>query len=114
LGGLKFSEKDDQEISRLKALAGNEVVYDGNAPSSRQTAILCSYEVAWFLVVDQEEGIGQYHLLIKGSDGEPPLSVVQAMAAAFFGNKPYEIMPEPRSLSIVRVGSLFFPYAGGE
>jgi len=111
LGALNFSDQDREEITRLKTLAGDEVVYEGDAPSSKHAAVLCSHEIAWFLVVDKEEGIGQYRLLIKGNDGgEPGLDVVQAMAFTFFGNKTYEIMPEPRSVSTVRVSSLFFPY----
>ena len=111
LGALTLSEKDGEEVARLKVLAMDEVVYEGSAPASKHTAIVSSHEISWFLMVDREEGIGQYQLLIKGNDGEPGLDVVQAMAALFFANKPYEIMPEPRSRSTVPIGSLFFPYS---
>jgi len=110
LGTLNFSDQDRNEITRLKAMAEEEIVNEGDTPSSKHEAVVCAYGIAWFLSVDSEEGIGQYQLLIKGNNGEPPLDVVQAMAVPFFGNQPYEIMPEPKNASTVRVGSLFFPY----
>jgi hypothetical protein len=109
LGTLQFSEQDSKTIARLRELADAEPVADGAPPSKNHHDIVCGIEIAWLMVIDQEDGIGQYRLLIKGTDGEPDLGLVQAMAVVFFGNQPYEIMPEPKSLSTVRVSGLFFP-----
>ncbi len=109
-GTLQFSEQDDEKIARLKSLAEEAVVYEEEEPSKEHFSVVCGIEIAWFLKVDQKEGIGQYQLLIKGADGEPSLDVVQAMAIVFFKNDTYEIMPEPKSASTVRVSGLFFPY----
>jgi hypothetical protein len=111
-GTLQFSERDNEEIARLKTVAEEDIVYEGKKPSEGHFAVVCGIEIAWILKVDREEETGQYQLLIKGTDGEPGLDVVQAMAAVFFRNDAYEIMPEPKSLSTVRVSSLFFPYSG--
>ena len=113
LGSLTFNDTDLGEVARLKGSVNNHIVYEGDVRSSKHEAVICSYQIAFFLIVDREEGIGQYQLLIKGNDGEPGLDIVQAMAATFFGDKTYEIMPEPKDMSTVRVGSLFFPYSEG-
>jgi len=94
----------------LQALAKSEIVYEGQEPSQNHKTVFGLFEVAWFIKVDPEEETGQYQLLIKGPDGEPGLDVVQAMAATFFPDTTYEIMPEPKNRSTVRVGGLFFYY----
>ncbi len=111
LGTLKLGEQDYEKISRLKSLADEEIVYEGEKPSDKHFAIVGGFEIAWFLKVDKEDGIGQYQLRVKGADGEPGLDVVQAMAATFFGQQTYEIMPEPKSVSTVRISGLFFPFS---
>ncbi len=110
LGTLQFCKQDYEKIARLKTLADAEIVYEGERPSDNHYDVVCNIEIGWFLKVDKEEGVGQYQLLVKGIDGEPGLDRVQAMAVTFFGNQTYEIMPEPNSVSTVRVSSLFFPY----
>ena len=110
LGTLQFSEQDSKTIARLREWADAEPVSEQESPSKNHHDVVCGIEIAWFLVADKEEEIGQYRLLIKGTDGEPDLGLVQAMAVVFFGNQPYEIMPEPKSLSTVRVSGLFFSY----
>jgi len=110
LGTLVFTLEDHQKISQLQATAtANPVGEEETLPDSRK-AVVCGYEIAWFLMVDQEDGIGQYRLFIKGTGGQPDLDVVQAMAVPFFGTNAYEIMPYPKDRCVIRVSSLFFPY----
>jgi hypothetical protein len=112
LGTLAFTPEDDQKIANLKDTAeANPMGEDEPLPESRR-AVVCGFEIAWFLMVDREDGIGQYRLFIKGDGGQPDLSVVQAMAVPFFGTNPYEIMPYPKDRCVIRVSSLFFPYDG--
>ena len=110
LGTLTFTPEDQQKISDLKETAeANPIGEEEPLPESRR-AVVCGIEIAWFLMVDREDGIGQYRLFIKGDGGQPDLDVVQAMAVPFFGTNPYEIMPYPKDRCVIRVSSLFFPY----
>ncbi|MBI3598377.1 MAG: hypothetical protein HY201_02835 [Nitrospirae bacterium] len=110
LGTLAFTPEDHQKIEHLKGTAeANPVGEEETLPDSRR-AVVCGIEIAWFLMVDREDGIGQYRLFIKGDGCQPDLDVVQAMSVPFFGTNPYEIMPYPKDRCVIRVSSLFFPY----
>ena len=110
LGTLAFTPEDLQKIENLKDTAEANPVGEGETLPESRCAVVCGYEIAWFLMVDREDGIGQYRLFIKGHDGQPDLDVVQAMAVPFFGTNAYEIMPYPKDRFVIRVSSLFFPY----
>ncbi|MEK7286570.1 MAG: hypothetical protein AAB035_04650 [Nitrospirota bacterium] len=108
-GTLSFRPEDYETIERLKATAdANPIGEDDPIPDDRR-AVVCGVKIAWFLMADYEDGIGQYRLMIQGEDGQPDLDVVQAMAVPFFATNPYEIMPYSKNRCVIRVGSLFFP-----
>ncbi len=110
LGTLVFTPEDIQKIAHLKSTAEAHPVGEEERLPEARHAVVCGIEIAWFLMVDREDGIGQYRLFIRGEGGQPDLDVVQAMAVPFFGTNPYEIMPYPKDRCVVRVSSLFFPY----
>jgi hypothetical protein len=114
LGTLNFTPEDLQKIEDLKATADANPVGEGESLPESRRGVVCGIEIAWFLMVDREDGIGQYRLFIRGECGQPDLSVVQAMAVPFFATNPYEIMPYPKDPCVVRVSSLFFPYSEGQ
>jgi hypothetical protein len=109
LGTLAFTPEDLQKIEQLKATVDACPVPDGEPIPENRHAVICGIEIAWFLMVDREDGIGQYRLRIRGSGGQPDLDVVQAMAVPFFATNPYEIMPYPKDRCVIQVSSLFFP-----
>ncbi len=110
LGILAFTSEELQKIESLKETSEANPFGEEDAFPDARSAIVCGYKIAWFLMVDREDGIGQYRLFIEGHDGQPGLDVVQAMAVPFFSTNPYEIMPYPKDRYVVRVSSLFFPY----
>ena len=109
LGTLSFSPEDIQKIDHLKATVDDCPIGEDDPIPDDRRAVLCGIEIAWFLMADQEDGIGQYRLMIRGDGAQPDLDVVQAMAVPFFATNPYEIMPYPKDRCVVRVSSLFFP-----
>ena len=112
LGTLSFTPEDQQKIEDLKDSAAANPVGEGVPFPEHRQAVVCGFKIAWFLMADREDGIGQYRLYIEGHDGQPDLAVVQAMAVPFFGTNAYEIMPYPKDRFVIRVSSLFFPYDG--
>ena len=110
LGTLHFTPEDQQKIANLKETAEANPAGEGEPFPEGRRAIVCGFEIAWFLMADLEDGIGQYRLFIRGDGGQPDLDVVQAMAVPFFGTNAYEIMPYPKDRCVIRVSSLFFPY----
>jgi len=110
LGTLAFTPEDHQKIATLQETAeANPACEEDSFPEGR-CAVVCGFKIAWFLLVDREDGIGQYRLFIEGHDAQPDLDVVQAMAVPFFSTNPYEIMPYPKDRFVIRISSLFFPY----
>lgn len=110
LGTLTFTPEDQQKIAQLIETAAANPVPEGDPFPDERRAVVCGYDIVWLLMVDKEDGIGQYRLFIKGHEGQPDLDVVQAMAVPFFSTNTYEIMPYPKDRFVIRVSSLFFPY----
>lgn len=111
-GTLPFTPEDHQKIAALKQAAAAAPCWDGGRPAENHRAVVCGIEIAFFLEADREDGSGQYQLHITGAQGQPPLEVVQAMAVPFFGEQPYQILPDERHPGRVRVMGLFFNYPG--
>lgn len=111
-GTLKFSPEDQQKIALLKKTAESTPCWDGARPSDSHRAVVCGIDIAFFLAADREDQSGQYQLHITGKEGQPALEVVQAMAVPFFGEQPYQILPDERHPARIRVLGLFFDYAG--
>lgn len=111
-GTLKFTSEDQQKIALLKKTAEQTPCWDGARPLDCHRAVVCGIDIAFFLAADREDQSGQYQLHITGKEGQPALEVVQAMAVPFFGEQPYQILPDERHPARIRVLGLFFNYSG--
>ncbi|MBI3802528.1 MAG: hypothetical protein HY282_02045 [Nitrospirae bacterium] len=111
-GTLPFSPEDHQKIAALKRAAAATPCWDGGRPLDSHRARVCGIEIAFFLAADREDESGQYQLHITGEGGQPALEIVQAMAVPFFGEQPYQILPDERHPGRIRVMGLFFDYSG--
>ena len=116
-GAIHLTPEERGKIASLKENADARICLEGVVGAIHESplldchrATLSGIDVAFILNVDPEEGIGQYQLHLTGRTGQPGLDVVQAMAALFFGDKTYQIMPDERHPGRVRVMGLFFPY----
>ncbi|MDC4203638.1 MAG: hypothetical protein MPW14_08260 [Candidatus Manganitrophus sp.] len=111
-GTLHFTPEDHQKIASLKKTAESTPCWDGAPPADCHRAVVCGVDIAFFLAVDREDASGQYQLHITGKEGQPALEVVQAMAVPFFGDQPFQILPDERHPARIRVLGLFFDHAG--
>ncbi|MFY9268662.1 MAG: hypothetical protein WAO55_02810 [Candidatus Manganitrophaceae bacterium] len=110
-GTLLFTPEDLQKIASLKKNAASNPWYqDPTTLLDSHRAVISGIDIAFILSIDREEGSAQYQLHITGKEGQPALEVVQAMAVPFFGDQPYQILPDERHPTRVRLMGLFFHY----
>ncbi len=109
-GTLRLTAEEVQKVVLLKETVENQICWDGERPNTRHEAVIGALRVAFFMKADHEGEFGQFQLDISRTEGSPALDEVQAMAHLFFGDKPFQIMPDEYNPARVRVMGLFFPY----
>ncbi|HET6370607.1 MAG TPA: hypothetical protein VFG95_05380 [Nitrospiria bacterium] len=108
-GSVKLTPEERQKVSFMKESARLIPILEGEPPKAEHQAIFSGIRTSFVQIVDPEGECAQYRLSLGKEDGQPGLDEVQALAALFFGQESFQILPDPKNACRVNVFGLFLP-----
>jgi hypothetical protein len=109
LGAVKLGVQERQRIAEMKQAAERGPIQEGEAARKEHQETFSGVHASFVKVIDLDGGCAQFRLSLRREEGQPALDEVQALAAAFFGDDSFQILPDPKSVKQVNVMGLFLP-----